>query len=545
MQFAQAMTQSEVVQLFTKLSLLCQERDRGEYGRQPVEKLVSDPGAREELLRHAARSGDVDIRSLAYRLLRVDVEALFPDQAGHAGASANRESREVSSGREKQRSVVWPVLVALLGGGLLVSLGVQFYPMVEQVLGGVQVVSKAITQDTRWTSNRTYILDRNIYVEGGAKLFIEPGTRVLGRAGSALVVTRDATIEARGTADHPIVFTSAKPEGGRLRGDWGGVVLLGNAPINRGIEAQIEGVPVTDVRGAFGGSDIDSNCGALEYVRIEFAGYEVYPDNELNGLTLGGCGKQTTIRHIQVHKSLDDGIEVFGGAVNLKHVVITGAKDDSFDWDMGWTGKVQFLVIQQHIEGGDNGFEGDNFKSDPDAIPRSLPSFYNVTMVGANNSQVSQRAMHLRRGSGGVFGNFIVVGFSREAVDLDGLAVASLVDSGQLDFREMLFYQIGKNGVTYFVPEAGSDNDDSGFDEASYFSDPLLQNRFGLDPRLPPSVFNPVEPDFTPFNHSPARVSSLTIPQDEFWDEGANYMGAIRPGSVTTWLDGWTAYPAN
>lgn len=133
--------------------------------------------------------------------------------------------------------------------------------------------------------------------------------------------------------------------------------MLGSAPVNRA-DAQIEGVPHGDTRGAFGGSDAGSSCGIMEYTRIEFAGFEVYANNELNGLTLGGCGDGTIVRHVQVHRALDDGIEVFGGTVDLQNIVITGAGDDSLDWDMGWRGRVQFLAIQQHADTGDNAFEG-------------------------------------------------------------------------------------------------------------------------------------------------------------------------------------------
>lgn len=324
----------------------------------------------------------------------------------------------------------------------------------------------------------------------------------------------------------------------------GGVVLLGEASLNTGKNAHIEGVPEADSRGDFGGKNNLSSCGTLEYVRIEFAGYEVYQDNELNGLTLGGCGSNTIIRNIQVHKALDDGIEVFGGNVNMKNIVITGAKDDSFDWDMGWRGKVQFLVIQQHLDVGDNGFEGDNNKNENLLSPISRPTFFNVTMLGGNSSQISQRAMNIRRGSGGIYSNFIVSGFSKEAIDLRGEYVAQLIDDEKLKFNHFIFYNIGKNGNQYFSDET-SEDDDAGFVEAHYFSGKSLNNTFGLDPRLPPNAFNTLEPDFTPYSHSPARLSDAIIPQDEFWDESANFLGAIRPGIVRNWLQGWTKFPVN
>ena len=165
---------------------------------------------------------------------------------------------------------------------------------------GAVLVRGPIVETTTWKTGRTYRLDGLVFVEAGARLLVEPGVTVLGGPGAALIVTRDASIHARGTEDEPIVFTSARPEGSRASGDWGGVVLLGNAPLNRE-RANVEGIPRNDGRGIFGGKDRRSNCGVLEYVRIEFAGYPIGADNELNGLTLGGCGSETLVRHVQTN----------------------------------------------------------------------------------------------------------------------------------------------------------------------------------------------------------------------------------------------------
>ncbi|HBL87913.1 MAG TPA: hypothetical protein DD399_14085, partial [Alcanivorax sp.] len=139
----------------------------------------------------------------------------------------------------------------------------------------------------------------------------------------------------------------------------------------------------------------------IEYARIEFAGFEVYANNELNGLTLGGCGSGTIVRHVQVHRSLDDGVEMFGGTADLRHVLITGAGDDSLDWDWGWRGRVQFLIDQQHPNSGDNAFEADNNGNQHDAEPMSEPVMYNVTLVSPRSHTRHHRAMTLREGTGG------------------------------------------------------------------------------------------------------------------------------------------------
>ena len=129
---------------------------------------------------------------------------------------------------------------------------------------GAELVPQSIAKSTTWRAGRTYRLDGLVFVDGGARLVIEPGVTVLGGPGAALVVTRDASMHARGTVAEPIVFTSAMAAGERASGDWGGVVLLGSAPINRG-QANIEGIPPDDSRGAFGGNDPASNCGLMEF----------------------------------------------------------------------------------------------------------------------------------------------------------------------------------------------------------------------------------------------------------------------------------------
>jgi hypothetical protein len=405
-------------------------------------------------------------------------------------------------------------------------------------------ISGSIIEDTIWRAQTTYRLTGPVFVEGKARLTIEPGTRIIGEFGSALIVTRDAQIYARGQSNEPIVFTSAKPAGERQRGDWGGIVLLGNASINQP-SGHIEGVDKEDVRGHFGGQVDSDSCGVLEYVRIEFAGFEVFADNELNGLTMGGCGHNTIARHVQVHQAADDGVEMFGGTADLKNIVITGAKDDSLDWDMGWRGRVQFLVIQQHGDAGDNGFEADNWKKNHSAEPRSNPTMYNVTMIGSDNPDSGQRAMNLRRGTSGEFHNFIITGHSKELLDIRDLETATLARQGELKFSHTIAYGIGDNGNNYFSSETGSKDDDGGFKEAIFFSAQENIN-FGADPLLP--LAQKIDsPNFVPSAGSPAEQLFTSPPQEEFWDENVNYAGAVRPGinPESSWLYGWTAYPIN
>ncbi|NRA40732.1 MAG: hypothetical protein HRU21_00350 [Pseudomonadales bacterium] len=520
---------------------------------------------RNQVIDKLSKVKNADIASIALRLAKMDLQGsvhiddVKARMLGHNRADngmggisqavlnekieqAVQQSQAILQQQFSKRISVWKWASSFISILLVLSISLNIQPYIQSMTGEKEILlSGSIQTDTVFKSNNTYILQEPVFVEGKTKLTIEAGATIFGEPGSALIVTRDAQLIAKGRKDAPIVFTSNKPEGQRNRGDWGGLVLLGNAPVNR--QGQLEGIDANDPRGEFGGSDPSSNCGNLEYVRVEFAGFETFIDNELNGLTLGACGKETVVRNVQVHKSLDDGIEVFGGTVDLKNILVTGAGDDAFDWDMGWTGRVQFLVVQMHNDDGDNAFEGDNFKQNPDALPRSAPVFYNVTLIGGNSTQTSQRGMTLRRGSGGEFGNILMVGFSRESIDLRGEAIERLTRLETLNFSDLILDQI--NDGQYFAAEQAEADDDNGFIEADYFSDARLNFKFGIDPRLPAAIYNAYNPEFTPLGHSPARDSLARIPQGEFWDEGANYIGAIRPGTAITWLDGWTQFPSS
>ena len=202
---------------------------------------------------------------------------------------------------------------------------------------------------------RSTLLKAPSFITNGATLTVEAGTTILGGEGSALVATQDGKLVTNGTVEAPVVFTSinAVSPNPRSAGDWGGVVLLGNAPINVvGGTNLIEGIDVSnpdvpDNGSRYGGDEADYDCGSLSYTRVEFAGFELTEGNELNGLTLGGCGTATTLNYVQVHEGLDDGIEIFGGAPNLKHIVLSHIEDDSLDWDQGFQGKIQFMLVQQ------------------------------------------------------------------------------------------------------------------------------------------------------------------------------------------------------
>ncbi|MFN9583154.1 MAG: hypothetical protein ACK566_10900, partial [Bacteroidota bacterium] len=267
-----------------------------------------------------------------------------------------------------------------------------------------------ITSNTTWFNDTIYTLDGYVYVKNNAILTIQPGTLIKGgdpAKKSTLIVTRTGKLIAEGTPNQPIVFTSSKVAGARAPGDWGGIVILGQAAINRptdcstcpgaavatslpGIQNNVEGdLDNANGDGLYGGTDPNHNSGSLAYVRIEYGGVVITPGNEINGLTMGGVGKGTNIHHIQITQVNDDGFEWFGGNVDAKYLVSNRNIDDDLDVDFGFTGKVQFAIVLRDSNWYDigsgpttNGFESDNDASGSEANPYTDPTFSNVTVVG-------------------------------------------------------------------------------------------------------------------------------------------------------------------
>ncbi|MEZ4912116.1 MAG: hypothetical protein R2774_14790 [Saprospiraceae bacterium] len=226
-------------------------------------------------------------------------------------------------------------------------------------------VSSNITTNTTWTKSKIYHLKTRVTVTNGATLTIEAGTVVKGDAGSganatALIIARGAKIIANGTATSPIIFTSVADNivsgqiespnmESSLNGLWGGLLVLGKAPISAkgAAEAvQIEGIPASDTNGLYGGTDPADNSGEISYVSIRHGGANIGDGNEINGLTLGGVGSGTKIENIEIISNQDDGLEVFGGTVNIKNVIVWNAGDDQIDCDQAWTGTLDnFIAI--------------------------------------------------------------------------------------------------------------------------------------------------------------------------------------------------------
>lgn len=392
---------------------------------------------------------------------------------------------------------------------------------------------------TTWAAGSRILLKKHVFVLDGT-LTIEEGVTVLGEPGTSLVVTPTARLVAEGTKDSPVVFTSAQPDGTRGAGDWGGVVLLGRAPINvAGGSEKIEGFPATDARTTYGGTDATHDCGSLRYVRIEFAGFELAPDNELNGLTLGGCGSATVVDHVQVHKGADDGVEMFGGTADLKHILITQPDDDGLDWDFGWQGRVQFLIVQQNGVVGDKGIEADNNKNDNDAAPRSMPEIWNATLIGSDSEPGTagkeQSGMHFRRGTGAKVHNAILAYFTDFGIQLNDESTKGQADAGNLYLKNSIVWDNANDTVS--LPTQA---DVAGFDATAFFLGAAMANRVA-DPLLTDAT-DLAAPSLQPKAGSPARTGAGTPPAGGFFDATATYVGAMGD---TDWTTGWTSFPAN
>ncbi|MCG6928586.1 MAG: T9SS C-terminal target domain-containing protein [Acidobacteria bacterium] len=391
--------------------------------------------------------------------------------------------------------------------------------------GQVVIKSGEITADETWTSNNEYLIQGALFVRSGATLTIQAGTTIFGDQATTgtLVIAQGGRLVAQGTATSPIVFTSSAAVGSRARGQWGGVILNGYAPLNvPGGQAQGEGGT-----GLYGGNDPSDSSGILRYVRVEFAGIEFSPDNELNGIAFQGTGAGTACDHLQVKDNLDDGFEFFGGTTSCKYMVSSANADDSFDWTDGWRGRGQFWIAQQRGDEADNGFECDNNAENRDAEPRSAPRIYNVTLIGdpdENEGTQSDVGMVLREGTAGEFRNFIVMGFKEYGVDVRDRS-QELVNNG-LSMANAITWQ----------NKQGDYNGEGG----KWRNDPT---NVRVDPQLG-APYNTTNPDFMPAANGPARNGTVPVaspPSGDFF-ESANFIGGM---GGTDWTEGWTDYSPN
>lgn len=413
-------------------------------------------------------------------------------------------------------------------------------------LASAQVVIQGdITSDMTLTADNTYLLSGFVRVQSGATLTIQPGTTIYGEytTQGSLIIKPGGKIMAVGTADQPIVFTSeyAKPGSSQEPnyGDWGGIILLGNAPINPGT-ASIEGPG--DI---YGGNDPDDNSGMMKYVRIEYPGISFTPDNEINGLTFGGVGRGTTIDYIQVSYSGDDSYEWFGGTVNCKHLIAYRGLDDDFDTDYGFSGKLQFLLGVRDPQvadqaGASNGFESDNDASGSTADPRTSATFWNVTLIGPAATTSSSydshfgRGMHLRRSTQLKINNALIMGYPN-GIYIDGTNTVADAQSGVLYVKNSIISGTVSNNFTSTDATFQSDMPTwwttNGGRTFSTNAELMLADPYNLD-----------NPNPFPTEGSPVLTGGATPPDDGYFDPTANYVGAF---STDEWTDGWSSLNIN
>ncbi len=465
----------------------------------------------------------------------------------------------------------------------------------SSLLNAATTVSNDITSNTTWSkAGSPYILTDYIFVKSGFTLTIDAGVLVQANQGSAdgapaLIVTQGAKIDAQGTANEPIIFTSILDDGSLTKADkglWGGLIILGKAPINSNgksnadntpLTNQIEGVPdksaisgrdlTANGSADYGGTDENDNSGTLKYISIRHGGAEIGAGNEINGLTLGGVGAGTTIEYVDVFANKDDGIEFFGGTVSAKYLSVCYVGDDSFDFDEGYNGYLQFLVSIQDENSNrafewDGSTESDDRKADTSTLPDYTNAIIsNATAIGAGKDVTSKHednnvGLEIRDNGAGNVWNSIFTEFSKSIMDLENSykdpvtgdikekgsvstsdttiwGSQALLQNGILAFAGNLFWNGGKGNTAL-----GTAEDDQVV--ADVIGQTSFSNSFDVDPLIiddnsSDGVVNPVPSSSSPAATGAASISSALLAGLT----QTTYRGAFDP-SGTNWMYGWT-----
>ena len=475
------------------------------------------------------------------------------------------------------------------------------------------LVNNNLTASETWTSDNEYILTKPIYVTNGATLSIGRGTVIRGNPESVpgahdpgtLIITRGSKIRALGTKDQPIVFTDLLDDNigsnpgtfpyDRLENalgttaQWGGVILLGRAYVANNTlsgpdptrEFQIEGLDPAGGLGLYGnGGNDDDDSGIMTYVSIRYGGFNLSANNEINGLTLGGVGRSTTIDYIDVIQTKDDFVECFGGTVNLKHIVGINGGDDGLDTDEGYRGKVQFVFVVQGTPGADKNDKGGEWDggNNPDGSqPFAIPTIYNATFVGLGQKSYTGKLTNLgavyRDNAGGrlynsFFADFggapvLVEGGTAQAIEpntsaerattpytIDNVFYKAPASAFQLEMQNNEWWCMGNGGTvptgdaTAFGGVAGQIHYDPGvFTNAALNNhyrpctdpDPMRRLSRGTGPSSAPDPITAIDP--RPQPGGVLLAGARSTPADGFF-EPAPYRGAFGPG--TDWVNGWS-----
>jgi len=424
-----------------------------------------------------------------------------------------------------------------------------------------------------WTNDKTYIVDGVLFVEDCATLTIEAGTVVkfTSRADvgnpSALVVARGGKIFAEGTVDQPIIFTAEADDvadpfdlGPTDNSLWGGLAVLGKGITqkNGNSTANLEGIPTTEPRGNYGGTDNTDNSGVLKYVTIRHGGRQIVSGNELNGLSLAAVGSGTTLEYIEVYANSDDGIEFFGGAPRLKYAVVAFAEDDSYDWDEVYTGKGQFWFSIQRQDIADLGGELDGSTPD-DLSPSSNPTVYNWTHIGSGPGATAANPLGwlFRAGTAGTVANCIVASQKNKALEVQDKntgtndAHQKLV-SGDLKILNNLFWECGSNtniditgsGIIRVTSGQPTQDDPNALvlinhlnTNSNAIADPqIVRISRDQDNLLDPRVLT---------TGAAYNTTLAAYPAGDPFFTPVNYKGAFSESDVNFWLRGWTTLWTN
>ncbi len=421
------------------------------------------------------------------------------------------------------------------------------------------VLEGKISADRTLKAGNIYQIRGIVYVINGATLTIEPGTEIHGEKGvtsrGTLVITRGAKIIADGTKDKPIIFTS--DESLPSRGDWGGIIILGNATTNasfngtQGIGSIEGGINNAEQLGVYGGVDNNDNSGIQRYVRIEYAGYAYLPDNEINSLTLAGVGKGTSIDYVEIFKANDDGVECFGGSVDLRHLVIASTLDDDLDTDNGYSGTVQWVIVLRDSAVADisksNGFESDNDANGSTITPLTTAVYSNITIIGPRQSLTNVGSSnygsgaHLRRNTSISIFNSVFMGYPT-GILLDGSKGTPTdlnIGTGSMLLQNNVI--AGSNTPLSYAASSSSPTGWTTQDFTNWFTDVSNSNTIYTtnDEVALTNAFNYTNPDFTPKVGSPllsgasftsSKLSTLTP---------VAYRGACGTDNAD-WWKGWT-----
>jgi len=431
-----------------------------------------------------------------------------------------------------------------------------------------------------------YTLSGFIHVANGATLTIQPGTIIKGdfnTLGSALMIMKGAKIQAVGTADLPIVFTSSRPAGQRQPGDWGGLLLVGNAPNNRSGAVAVEGTGTdgTTVVGGKnytvvynGGNVATDNSGTLQYVRVEYAGFAPLQDQEFNAFTFCAIGSGTRASYLEALNGLDDSYEFFGGGFDLDHLIAFETADDVFDMSEGWQGRMQYLIgintvqlvprtgagfYSVDLEGIENdGCNGTGCDLGFNSAPFTIPLVANFTLIGCGQQSCmgasGGHGMMLRRGTGGYYVNGVVARWSADGVSIRDAATYDRAGAtrtpsatADLQLKNILFAET--NGKVFQATSATQFDLDLAANNLT-LSTANASDLFTLIPAVGATPTSIGSFDFTPAATSPIATGGLATFTGAIQAKAGTfvtptaYQGAVAPGG-TKWWQGWTTYSRN